>query len=147
MSRPIRFYIFWKTEHQKLFNPNTILCLAFSTLLGHYIFKSLLVYFSIGSKGLLEKCIGLENGSNYLFVVISAIYNVLIIIFGVIADLTMYQNLKKREKIQAKRSENEPIPWKSGNHTESNLRIPLNATIISSCLLLGTVYIIYILGQ
>ena len=141
MSQPIRFYIFWKTEHQKLFNPNKILCLAFSTLLGHYIFKSLLFYFSIGSKGIFEKCIGLENEGNYLFVVISPIYNVLIIIVGVIADLTMYQNLKKREKIQAKRSENEPIPWKSGNHTESNLRIPLNATIISSCLLLGTVYI------
>ena len=91
----IRFYIFWKTEHQKLFNPNKILCLAFSTLLGHYIFKSMLVYFSIGSKGLFEKCIGLENGSNYLFIVISTIYNVLIIIVGVIADLTMYQNLKR----------------------------------------------------
>jgi hypothetical protein len=100
-----------------------------------------LFYFSIGSKGIFEKCIGLENGANYLFVVISPIYNVLIIIVGVIADLTMYQNLKKREKIQAKRSENEPIPWKSGNHTESDLRIPLNATIISSCLLLGTVHL------
>ena len=98
-------------------------------------------YFSIGSKGIFEKCIGLENQHNYLFVVMSSIYNVLIILVGVIADITMYQNLKKKEKIQAKRSENEPIPWKSGNQTESNLRIPLNATIISSCLLLGTVYL------
>ena len=76
----------------------------------------------------------------------SSIYNVLIILVGVIADITMYQNLKKKEKIQAKRSENEPIPWKSGNHTESNLRIPLNATIISSCLLLAVSFLSGILA-
>ena len=94
----------------------------------------------------LTKCIGLENQHNYLFVVISSSYNVLIIIVGVVADLTMYQNLKKRQKIQAKRNENEPIPWKSGNHTESNLRIPLNATIISSCLLLAVSFLSGILA-
>ena len=78
---------------------------------------------------------------------LSGTYNILVIVIGVIADVAMYLQLKKKEEIQEKRNKNEPIPWKSGSHKESVLKMPLNATILSSCLLLVIFVLHVILAQ
>ena len=45
-----RFYIFWKTEHHRIVNKNKLMILASGCLMAHYICKSLMTYFSLGSK-------------------------------------------------------------------------------------------------
>merc|ERR1719219_1038272 len=98
MISVIRFYIFWKTEHHKIVNPTYILIMTFGVLIAHYIFKSMLAFLSIGSNGLFDKCIGLEKGPNHVYIIVSAIYNVLTIFVGVITDSKMYWHLKKKEE-------------------------------------------------
>ena len=45
-----RFYIFWKTENHRIVNKNKLMILASWCLMAHYICKSLMTYFSLGSK-------------------------------------------------------------------------------------------------
>ena len=71
-------------------------------------------------------------------------YNFLVMLVGIVADTGMFFHLKRKEKADEEKNTHQVVPWKSGEHANDyGLKIPLNATILSSVLFL-IVIILYV---
>ena len=134
----IKLYIAWKTKHQKIPKIKKILKYIFACFFFHYLLKSYLAYFRInGSVNLFKTpCLNrtetVEPYESNLFLKLSLLLTICISLVGIICDVLMYLFVKRSNTIDQEMNKNEPIPWKSGDHSEIPLKIPVLATLIST---------------
>ena len=129
-----RLFIAWKTENHRLFDPRSIMRIIVISLIFYYSIKLILLYFGVGgdgAAGFYQSCLYKDDGV-MAFNYFSVLLNICIVTCGGFADAYLVYFLKKMKKRDADVQRNEPIPWKSGNHSKTSLRVPVMATVLSS---------------
>ena len=126
-----RLFIAWKTENHRLFEPILIMRTIKISFLLYCGVKFSLLYLGAGAAEFFPSCLYKDDGNN-AFNYVSVVLNICIVTCGGLADALLVVLLKKIKTRDADVQENEPIPWKSGNHSKTSLRVPVIATVLSS---------------
>ena len=138
-----RLFIAWKTENHRLFDPQLIMKIIIVLVISFYGVKLILLYLAAGKGAFFQSCLYKDDGNN-IFNYLSVGLNIFIVICGGFADAFLVYFLKKMKKRDAEVQKNEPIPWKSGNHSKTSLRVPVMATVLSSISFLTIMLSIFI---
>ena len=122
-----------RTENNRAFDTTKILVIAAMGLTFNYTF-------TLGSAGLvvaydwpgpITKCSGIATKGFPWIMLITNIYHLILILFGISADLSLHKYLIKK---QNNSNGSSLVPWNVSSNQESNWKtnVPINATLIGT---------------
>ena len=122
-----------RTENNKVFDTTKILVIAAMGLTFNYTFTlgsaGLVVAYDL--PGAITKCSGTATKGFPWIMLITNIYHLILIIFGISADLSLHKYLIKK---QNNSNGSSLVPWNVSSNQESNWKtnVPINATLIGT---------------
>ena len=128
-----RFFMTDRTENNKVFDTTRILVIAVIGLTFNYAFTlgSAVLVAAYDWPGGISKCSGIATKGFPWTMLITNIYHLILIIFGISADLSLHKYLIKK---QNNSNGSSLVPWNVSSNQESNWKtnVPINATMIGT---------------
>ena len=144
----VRYYMTWKINQLELFNKHKILlsvCAVYFAehILGMFFFIIAHMDFSFNQPS--TACAGkdtLETVPVMAYFLVAK--NIIVCSIGITYDFRLIKLLKKRKLQSVGARETQMIPWKTSNSDESDVKVPIRATIVTlSLILVGIARVTY----